>query len=158
NLGRPLAVAVDAASVEIPLLGKFRKDPIGFVSRIEQIDVLQDIGAKVVVNEKTGTIIMGENVSIGRVALAHGNLSISIRSETQVSQPNELAAGETREVTNTDVTVGEDQPGLSIVGGQVTLGELVRALNALGATPRDLISIFNALKEAGALNAELVVM
>jgi flagellar P-ring protein precursor FlgI len=159
ELGRPMASALDAASVEVPLVGEFGANPIAFVSRLEQVDVLQDIGAKVVVNERTGTIIMGESVTISRIALAHGNLSIAIRSETGVSQPEAFAeTGETEIVTNTDVTVAEDETGLSIVGGQVTLGELVNALNALGATPRDLISIFSAMKQAGALQAELVVM
>lgn len=157
-LGRPLAVAIDSASVEIPLIGEHSKDPIGLLARLEAIDVEQDIGARVVVNERTGTIIMGEQVTLSRVALAHGNLNIAIRSETQVSQPNALAQGETQVVTNADVNVGEEKTGLSIVGGHVTLGEVVNALNALGATPRDLISIFQALKRAGALHAELVIM
>jgi flagellar P-ring protein precursor FlgI len=157
-LGRPLAVAIDSASVEIPLVADFQRDPIGLIAKLESVDVDQDIGARVVVNERTGTIIMGETVTLSRVALAHGNLNIAIRSETQVSQPNALAEGETQVVTNADVNVGEEKTGLSIVGGQVTLGEVVGALNALGATPRDLISIFQALKRAGALHAELVIM
>lgn len=101
---------------------------------------------------------MGAHVTISKVALAHGNLNIAIRSETQVSQPNALSQGNTAAVTNSDITVGEDVQALRVVGGEVTLGDVVRALNALGATPRDLISIFTALKRAGALNAELVLM
>ena len=159
NLGRPLAAAIDSASVEIPLVGNFADDPISFVSRIEQLNIPQDTMARVVVNEKTGTIVIGESVTVNRVALAHGNLNIVIRSETQVSQPQPFAeVGETAVVNQQDVQVGEDVTGLSIVGGAVTLGELVDALNSLGATPRDLISIFSALQEAGALQAELVIM
>jgi flagellar P-ring protein precursor FlgI len=157
-LGRPLAGALDAASVEVPLVGDLERDPIGLVARLEMVEIEQDMGARVVVNERTGTIIMGESVSISRVALAHGNLNISIRSETQVSQPNALAEGQTQTVTNTDVNVAEEDRRLGIIGGSVTLGEVVSALNALGATPRDLISIFQALKRAGALQAELIVM
>ncbi len=158
-LGKPLASAIDSGSVEIPLVDEMNKDPISLVARLEQVEVEQDIGAKVVVNERSGTIIMGENVSVGKVALAHGNLNIVIRSETQVSQPNALSeTGQTAIVTNTDVQVGEEKVGLNVIGGEVTLGELVKALNALGATPRDLISIFTALKRAGALHAELQVM
>ncbi|MCB0319223.1 MAG: flagellar basal body P-ring protein FlgI, partial [Bdellovibrionales bacterium] len=113
----------------------------------------------VVVNEKTGTIIMGETVEVGKVALAHGNLNIVIRAETQVSQPEALSEeGTTAVVQNSDVTVGEEASGISIVGGSVTLGELVGALNSLGATPRDLISIFHALQRAGALHADIEVM
>ncbi len=158
RMGKPVAVAVDSASVEVLLDQKYQNDPVGVVSILEQVSVDQDVGAKVVVNERTGTIVMGARVTISKVALAHGNLSVTIRSETDVSQPNALSQGETTEVTNQDITVGEDQAALKIVGGEVTLGDLVKALNALGATPRDLMSIFTALKEAGALNAELVIM
>ena len=159
SFGTPLAVALDSASVEVPLMGAMARDPIGLVAQLENIDIMQDVGAKVVVNERTGTIIMGENVRVSTVALAHGNLSISIRSERQVSQPEPLSqGGETQVVTNTDLTVGEDKRSLNIITGQVNLGEVVSALNALGATPRDLISILTALKRAGALHAELVVM
>lgn len=159
SLGKPLASAVDSAAVEIPLVAEYAANPIQFVARLEQLRIQQDLPAKVIVNEKTGTIVIGESVTINRVALSHGSLSITVRSETQVSQPQPLSqGGETAVVTNADVQVGEDEGGLNIVGGQLTLGELVDALNALGATPRDLISIFEALQRAGALQAELVVM
>jgi flagellar P-ring protein FlgI len=158
SLPSPLAVAVDAASVEVPLVDEMARNPIGLVARLEQLEVELDTGAKVIVNERSGTIIMGEHVRVSRVALAHGNLSIAIRSETQVSQPNPLGTGNTAIVSNTDVNVSEDDQSLGLLGGEVTLGELVEALNALGATPRDLISIFTALKRAGALHAELIIM
>ena len=158
RIGKPVALAVDSASVEVLLDQTAQADPIRVVSILEQVEVDQDIGAKVIVNERTGTIVMGAHVTISKVALAHGNLNIAIRSETDVSQPNALAAGDTVAVTNTDLTVGEDVSALQIVGGEVTLGDVVKGLNALGATPRDLISIFSALKAAGALNAELVIM
>jgi flagellar P-ring protein precursor FlgI len=158
KLGQPAATALDSASVEVPLVGRFQSDPVTLMAVLEQVEVDQDVGAKVIVNERTGTIIMGESVTIGRVALAHGNLNITIRSETGVSQPNPLAQGQTAVVTNTDINVGEEKKALRIVGGEVTLGDVVKALNALGATPRDLISIFTALKRAGALHAELVIM
>lgn len=158
-LPQPNAVAVDAGSVEVPLVGESLRDPISTVARLEQLDVTQDTGAKVIVNERSGTIVMGEHVRLSRVALAHGNLSIAIRSETQVSQPGPLSEqGQTAIVTNSDVNVSEDIPNLGVIGGEVTLGELVQGLNSLGATPRDLISIFTALKRAGALHAELEVM
>ncbi|MCO6432475.1 MAG: flagellar basal body P-ring protein FlgI, partial [Deltaproteobacteria bacterium] len=132
HLGRPLAAAVDSASVEVLMTDDVARDPIAFLARLEQLDVVQDVGARVIVNERTGTIIMGDHVRVSRVALAHGNLNIAIRGETQVSQPNPLAErGNTAIVTNTDVQVGEELTGLSIVGGEVTLGEVVSALNAL---------------------------
>ncbi len=157
-LGEPLAKPIDAASVEIPITGDHLNDPIGLLAQLEALEIEQDVGAKVLVNERTGTIIMGENVRVSTVALAHGNLNIAIRSEKQVSQPAPLAAGETTVVENTDISVSEESGTLSVVKHQITLGELVAALNAIGATPRDLISIFTALKRAGALQAELVVM
>ena len=158
RLGRPVASAIDSASVEVPLYGEYLQDPVVLVAHLEQVEVEQDIGARIVVNERTGTIVMGERVSISQVALAHGNLNISVRSENQVSQPNALAQGTTTAVTNSDVTVGEEVKALQVLGGQVTLGDVVTALNSLGATPRDLISIFTALKRAGALHAELIIM
>jgi flagellar P-ring protein precursor FlgI len=159
EFNRPLANAIDAASVDIPLSNDLMIDPIRFVAKVEQFDVKQDVPARVVVNERTGTIVMGDDVTIGKVALAHGNLNIVIRSDTQVSQPNAFAEqGQTQVVSNQDVTVGEETRKLSLVGGDVTLQQVIDALNALGASPRDLISIFNALKRSGALNAELVVM
>lgn len=158
RMGKPSAVAIDSAAVEIPLDTQGQFDPVNLVASLEQVEVEQDLGARVIVNERTGTIIMGEKVTISRVALAHGNLNIAIRQETDVSQPNAFAGGVTAAVTNTDVSVGEDVKALQLVGGEVTLGDVVQALNALGATPRDLIAIFTALKTAGALNAELVVM
>ena len=160
TVGQAVAKAVDAASVEIPVEGLHEKDPISFVALLENVDVEQDLGAKVIVNERTGTIIMGEHVRISTVALAHGNLNITIRSEAQVSQPTALSeGGQTAVVTNQDVQVSEESGNLTVVrGGQVSLGELVGALNSLGATPRDLIAIFTALKRAGSLHAELVIM
>ena len=158
TLGESVATAIDSASVDIPILPQFGHDPIMLVSRIENVEVVQDVGARVVVNEKTGTIVMGEHVRVSTVALAHGNLSIVVRTENIVSQPNALATGSTAVVQNGDVQVGEEQDRLSIVNAQVSLGEVVKALNALGATPRDLISILSALKRAGALQAELMIM
>jgi flagellar P-ring protein precursor FlgI len=158
KMGRPVALAVDSASVEVQFDGNMQTDPVGLMAMLEQVDIQQDVGAKVIVNERTGTIVMGERVTISKVALAHGNLNIAVRSETGVSQPNALSQGQTAAVTNTDINVGEENNALQVVGGEVTLGDVVKALNALGATPRDLISIFAALKRAGALNAELVIM
>jgi len=102
---------------------------------------------------------MGENVTVGRVALAHGNLNITIRTELDVSQPAPFSEqGRTVGVENVDINVGEEVKKLSMIGGNVTLKEVVKGLNSLGATPRDLISIFTAMKKSGALSAELVIM
>jgi flagellar P-ring protein precursor FlgI len=158
RMGRPAAVAIDSGVAEVELDETAKKNPVALVASLEQLEVRQDIDARVVINERTGTIIMGANVTVGQVALAHGNLNVSIRRENDISQPNAFAGGTTAEVTNVDINVGEDVEALRIVGGDVTLGQLVKVLNTLGATPRDLMAIFTALQQAGALNAELVVM
>jgi flagellar P-ring protein precursor FlgI len=159
NFGGQIATSLNSASLEIEISPEMREDPVAFVSRLEQVEIVQDMGARVVVNERSGTIVMGEEVRVSRVALAHGNLSIAIRTDNQVSQPPALSpGGQTTVLSNTEVQVAEDTNRLSLVGGEVTLGEVVEALNALGATPRDLISIFSALKRAGALHADLVIM
>lgn len=157
-IGGPRAKAIDSASVVLPLDAELARSPIHLLAKIEELNVEPDTGAKVVVNERTGTIIIGENVRVSTVALAHGNLNITIRNETQVSQPNALAEGETAVVENTDIEVTEGSGKLAIVPKTVSLGEVVSALNGLGATPRDLISIFQAMKKAGALQAELEIM
>jgi len=159
EFGMPLAHSLDSASLEIPLTDQLKTNPVEFLARLEQVQVVQDLGAKVVVSERSGTVVIGEAVRVSTVALAHGNLSISIRTDNQVSQPAPLSpGGQTTTISNTDVEVSEDVKRLSIVSGEVTLGEVVSALNALGATPRDLVSIFTALKRSGALHAELVIM
>lgn len=157
-LGGERAKAIDSASVLLPLDQDLGRTPIHLLARLEELEVEPDIPARVVVNERTGTIIIGENVKVATVALAHGSLNITIRSETQVSQPNALAEGATAVVENTDIEVGEEGGRLSIVKKSVNLKDVVDGLNSLGATPRDLIAIFQALKQAGALQAELEIM
>ncbi len=157
-IGAGRSKAIDSASVVVPLDEMMGQAPVQLIARLEELSIDPDVPARVVVNERTGTIIMGENVRVSTVALAHGNLNISIRQETQVSQPNALAAGETAVVNNTDVQVGEEGGQLTLVDATVSLGDVVKALNGLGATPRDLIAIFQAMQRAGALQAELVVM
>jgi flagellar P-ring protein precursor FlgI len=152
------ANALDSASVLVPLDPTLAIAPVHLIARLEQLEVQPDVPARVVVNERTGTVIIGEDVRVSTVALAHGNLNISIRSETQVSQPNALAGGETAVVENVDIDVSEESGQLQVVEKGVNLGEVVSGLNSLGATPRDLIAIFQALKQAGALQADLVIM
>lgn len=158
TLGLNKAVAIDSASIVLPLESSFVTSPVELLAKLEHVDIQPDIAAKVIVNERTGTIIMGENVKVSTIALSHGNLNITIRSETQVSQPNAFGKGDTAVVKNTQLSVSEEPGKISIVGPNVNLRDLVNALNRLGATPRDLIAIFQALKKAGALQAELIVM
>jgi flagellar P-ring protein precursor FlgI len=136
----------------------FQKNIPGFLARIETLSVTPDSVARIVVNEKTGTVVMGENVRIATVAVAHGNLSISIQEAFDVSQPEPLARGETVVTPRTEIQIKEQDNELMIVPGGSTIGELVRALNAIGVTPRDLISIFQSIKAAGALQAELEII
>jgi len=136
--------------------------------------------AKVILNEKTGTVVVGEKVRISTVAVAHGNLSIVVKEQTSVSQPAPLApdppegaqaeqfdedegavvapGGSTVVTTNSNLSVQEGQNRLLLVPGSSTIGELVRALNAIGVTPRDLITIFPSIKAPGALHAELEII
>lgn len=157
-VGKGKANAVDSASVILPLDESLGQTPIHLIARIEDLAVEPDVPARVVINERTGTIIMGEHVRVSTVALAHGNLNITIRSEDQVSQPNALAGGQTATVQNQDINATEENGQLQVVEGTVSLGQVVKALNSLGATPRDLIAIFQALQKAGALQADVVAM
>jgi flagellar P-ring protein precursor FlgI len=131
---------------------------VEFLSEIERLEIRPDNVAKVVMNERTGTIVIGENVRISSVAVSHGNLTLLIRETPQVSQPEPLSGGETTTVPRTDLKVKEETGGLAIVREGASIGDVVRALNALGVTPRDLIGIMQAIKAAGALQAELSII
>ncbi len=159
-LGRPLAQATDAATVAIDVPGPEQARLVDFVARIEQLTLPTDAPAKIIVNERTGTVIMGHHVRISTVAVSHGNLSIQIKSEFQVSQPGPFApqGAETVVVPKTETTVKESSTPLFVVRGGASIGDLVAGLNAVGATARDLIAILQAIKRAGALQAELEVM
>jgi flagellar P-ring protein precursor FlgI len=158
--GRQLAQATDAASVAVDVPGPDQARLVDFVARLEQVTLPTDAPAKVVVNERTGTVIMGSHVRISTVAVSHGNLSIQIKSEFQVSQPGPFApqGAQTVVVPRTETTVKESTTPLFVVSGGASIGDVVSGLNAIGATPRDLIAILQAIKRAGALQAELEVM
>ncbi len=155
-LGPGRARAEDAATVRVGVQAE--QDLIGLIARLEHLRVTPDRVAKVVINERTGTIIMGSEVRVSTVAISHGNLSIQIKSEFQVSQPPALSGGTTVTVPKTDVTVQEQKSTLAVVQEGASIGDLVRALNALGVTARDLISILQAVKQAGGLQAELEIL
>jgi len=158
--GRPLARARDAATVAVDVPGPEQARLVEFVARLEQLTLPTDAPAKVVVNERTGTVIMGSHVRISTVAVSHGNLSIQIKSEFQVSQPGPFAprGAQTVVVPRTDTSVREGVAPLVVVPGGASIGDVVAGLNAIGATPRDLIAILQAIKRAGALPAELELM
>jgi flagellar P-ring protein precursor FlgI len=152
------ASAPDAGTVEIKVPENYLGNLVGLVSLIERLEVTPDRVAKVVVNERTGTVVMGEQVRIATVAIAHGNLSIEIRESAQVSQPLPFSQGRTVTTPSTDISVTEEASKLMIMPAGVSIGEVVRGLNALGVSPRDLIAIFKAIKAAGALQAVLEVI
>jgi flagellar P-ring protein precursor FlgI len=152
------ARAIDPATVQLQLPGG-TSDPVAFVTAIEQLRVEPDQTARVVIDEAQGIIVMGSNVRVSQVAIAQGNLTIRITETPQVSQPNAFGQGETVVVPRTNVEVQENGTRrLGVLDGGVTLQTLVNALNSLGVSPRDMISILQAIKAAGALQAELEVM
>ncbi len=154
-LGSPLAHALDPRTVELDLSGR---DMIAQLDQIEELRVEPDMAAVVVVDEASGTIVMGANVRISTVAIAQGNLTIRVTETPEVSQPNALGQGTTTTVDRTKIEVsdGADKK-LGILRGNVTLRDLVASLNALGVGPRDMISILQAIKAAGALQADLEI-
>jgi flagellar P-ring protein precursor FlgI len=153
------AAAVDSATVRVAVPDEYRERLPELISAIETFQVPIDMPARVTVNEKTGTVVIGENVRISPVAIAHGNLTIEVKTDFQVSQPQPFAprGAETVVVPDKDVKTNEAQASLMEVSG-ASLGEIVRALNALGVSPRDLIAILQALRTSGALRAELEVL
>jgi flagellar P-ring protein precursor FlgI len=117
-----------------------------------------DSVARVVINERTGTVVMGGDVRLGPAAVAHGNLSVSISTQLDVSQPAPFSGGQTTVTPQTEVEVSEQDAMLVALDAGSTLADVIRALNALGVTPRDIIAVMQALKAAGALRAELVIL
>jgi flagellar P-ring protein precursor FlgI len=153
-----IATTSDSGTIEVNVPPRYADDKVGFVASIENLGVTPDIVSKVVVNERTGTVVIGENVRISTVAIAHGNLSIQIKENPNVSQPMPFSQGQTVVTPNTSMAVKEEKAPIYLMQSGTSIGEIVRALNALGVTPRDLISIFQALQTAGALQAQLEVM
>ena len=130
-----------------------------FLGQVEALDVTPESPpAKVVIDARSGTVVLGQNVTLGACAVAHGNLSVTINTQYEVSQPNPLGAGQTAVVPKTDIKAKVDKANLLLFNPGVTLEAVVRALNAVGATPGDLIAILQAMKAAGALHAQLDVI
>lgn len=160
SLGGGTAQASDPSSVVLNVPANRRNDIVGLITEIEQLRVLPDQVARVVIDEKSGVIVMGQNVRISTVAIAQGNLTIRITETPQVSQPAPFSeGGETVVVPRTDIQVDDDaERRLAILEEGVSLQELVESLNALGVGPRDMITILQSIKAAGALQAEIEVM
>lgn len=155
------AIVVDAGTVTVKVPSEISQEDIaGFIVDITKHEVKVDVPAVVVINERTGTIVIGENVGISAVAISQGSLVIKIKEMPIVSQPTApfSDAGDTKVVQDTLIGVEEKEGHLIPMSRSVTVSELAKSLNGIGATPTDLIAIFNALKKAGALQAKLVIM
>jgi flagellar P-ring protein precursor FlgI len=159
DLGSVAAQAVDPATVSLRVPAEYRGAIADLMARLEPLPVEVDAPARVVINERTGTVVVGANVRIRAAAVAHGNLSVRISTRYDVSQPAPWSPrGETVVVPNQQIDVEEGDAKLVALDEGATLQDVVRALNALGASPRDVIAIMQALRAAGALRAELVIL
>lgn len=156
HLGEGLATPVSSGQVFVTVPDAFKGKVVQMIAAVEGLDVRVDVRAKVVVNERTGTIVMGQHVRLSSMAVSHGNLTIKIKTTLDVSQPAPASFnGETTVTPNVEATVEEENGRVIQVDGSITLGDLVKALNSVGVTPRDLVAVLTAAKAAGALQAEL---
>jgi flagellar P-ring protein precursor FlgI len=177
RLEESLATPIDSGTLKLKVPARLQGKVVNLIARIGDLEVTPDNIAKVIVNEKTGTVVIGQNVSIQEVAVAHGNLSIQIKETKEVSQPLPFSpaglgagpkevgggiiaapGGSTIVTPDSDVRVAEERNQLILIPPGNTIGELVKGLNAIGVTPRDLITILQALKAAGALQGELEII
>lgn len=154
-----VAHAENSALITVDIPESYRKEPTAFVAELERVTVETDRAAKIVVNERTGTIIMGKQVHISPVAILQGNLTVEIQTTQEVSQPNALSTGGTTQVVpQVSLDVKQDTAKNLLLKDGATVEELVQALTSIGSTPRDIISILQNLKSAGALEADLEVI
>jgi flagellar P-ring protein precursor FlgI len=155
-----IASAIDASSISMNVPEDFRNESkiVQFVSQVESFEVVPDVAAKVVINERTGTIVAGSNVTILPAAISHGGITIEIQSVPFISQPGMFSKGNTVETQIQALKAQQDSSTVRAVAGAATVQDVAQALNSLRVKPRDVIAIFQALKEAGALKAELIIM
>ncbi|MCC6544072.1 MAG: flagellar basal body P-ring protein FlgI [Nitrospirae bacterium] len=158
NLGQGVARPQDASTVLISIPPEYENKAVELIADIENLDVRVDSRARIILNERTGTVVMGENVRISTVAISHGSLTIQVKTQLDVSQPGAFSKGQTVVVPQKDVSVDEQEARLMVLQSGVTVDEVVRALNSVGVTPRDLIAILQAIKAGGALQADLEII
>ena len=152
------SIALDATTVRVRMPADWAGSPMDFIAQLETLEVTPDVPARIVINERTGTIVATARIHISSCAVAHGNVTISIASTQDVSQPTAFSQGGTTAVTSrTDAKIKEDKGALVALPELPTVEKVAAALNALGVTPRDMMSMFEAMKEAGALQAELIL-
>jgi flagellar P-ring protein precursor FlgI len=157
GLGKRIATLLDSGTVELDLRG-VRQSPARLLSQIENYDLVPAQKAKVVIDQRSGTIVLGQNVKVSSVAIAQGNLSISIAEAPVASQPNPFGYGDSIILPRTNINVVDGEPGnIAVINENITLPDLVAGLNALGVSPREMIDILKTMKTAGALHAELIL-
>jgi flagellar P-ring protein precursor FlgI len=157
-VGPDTARASNPGTIVLRRPAAYAGDMVSLIGAIENLEVAVDTPARIVIDEGSGIVVMGDSVRVSTVAIAQGNLTISVQEDPFVSQPAPFSRGETAVVPSSGVNVDEEAGGLVMVPGGVPLRQLVHGLNALGVTPRDMISILQALKAAGAIQAEIEVM
>ena len=153
-----VARAANPGRIDLAIPAYYRNNVVGFVAGLEELPVMPDNIAKVVVNERTGTIVMGGDVSVDHIAITQGGLSISVTTDTEVEQPAPLSYGTTVTTKNSEADVQEDTASSIILPATANVSDIVGALNAVGATPRDIISILQTIKASGALHADLEIV
>ena len=158
DLGQDKAHAADAGTVTVKVPAEYQASLPGLMARLEAIQVEVDLPARVVISERTGTVVVGSNVRIAAAAVAHGTLSVRISTRYDVSQPPPFSKGETTVIPEQKLDVREGRQQLLALEEGASLDAVVKALNGLGATPRDIIAILQALQVAGALRAEIVIL
>ncbi|SDE99350.1 flagellar basal body P-ring protein FlgI [Sporolituus thermophilus] len=154
----PIAVARDPGTVTVSVPDFYGSDIVGFIAAIEELTIVPDTAAKVIINERTGTVVMGGQVTIDEVAVAQGGLSVRITRDKAVSQPPPLSGGSTVVTDKTTLQVDEAKASMVTLPPAASVSDVVAALNAIGATPRDIIAILQAIKAAGALHADLQII
>lgn len=159
NVGQGLAKAVDMSLVEVNVPAEYVVNRlVDFIAKLEALYVTPDGRAKVIINERTGTVVVGEGVRIAPIAITHGSITVDVKSTPEVSQPPPLSGGDTTMIQQQDVNVEEKKGQLVELEASTTVGEVVRALNAVGSTPQEIITILVAIHQAGALYGALEVV
>jgi len=151
------SVAVDSSTVRVGIPKTWTDSSVDFISQIESVEIMPDVPARVIINERTGTIVATARIHISNCAVSHGNVTISIASAQDVSQPNALSQGTTKVTSQTNVSIKEDKGSFVTLPELPTVEKVAAALNSLGVTPRDMMAMFEAMKQAGALQAELIM-
>ncbi len=157
-IGEHMAEPIDQSTVVLTLPKKYPMNIVSFLTEIEQLQVEPDLPARIVIDERSGIVVIGRDVRVSTVAVAQGNITVTVSETPQVSQPQPFSRGQTTVVPRTRIGVQEDGKKLFVVKEGVSLQQIVDGLNALGIGPRDLITILQAIKAAGAIQADIEVM